>query len=170
MPDGPYDDEDEMNSQFAGESQFASGSNPSMQPNSMPMPRKAIPRKQTGAQSFPSSEYVQPQNLDYGVHLEPEEGSGYAPYAPPPSKTALRKKAASGKEKLSSGSASTADNPLMWLSSRLPAFCLECAWKTAASSRNRQKQTEVFVQHRTFETIQDRDPPSNQLRELDLVR
>ncbi|CAN5701344.1 hypothetical protein BH10CYA1_BH10CYA1_05460 [soil metagenome] len=132
MPDAPYnhqnDDEDEMNSHFAGQSQLASGANPNLQANSMPMPRKAIPRKQS-ASSYPSSEMEQPQSLDYGVHTEAEEGSGYASYAPAPSKTALRKKAASGKEKLGAGGGGSGDNPLMvalfQIASILPGMRLE---------------------------------------------
>ncbi len=132
MPDGPYDhqfdDEDEMNSHFSGESQFASGSHSNMQPNSMPMPRKAIPRKPTSGS--PSSTEIEPPNLDYGVHSEPESVSDYVSYAPAPSKTALRKKAASGKEKLGSGGGGgTGDNPLMvalfQIASILPGMRLE---------------------------------------------
>lgn len=112
MPDGPYDEhfdeEEEMRRRFAaGESHSAPSSNANMQPNSMPMPRKAIPRKPTGAEMEP------PPNLDYGVHVEPEGPGDYVSYAPAPSKTALRKKAASGKEKLGTGGGSTGENPLM---------------------------------------------------------
>ncbi len=133
MPDGPYDDhfdeEEEMRRRFAsGESQFASGSNANLQPNSMPMPRKAIPRKQTSP-PISSTEIEQP-NLNYGVHPEPESVNDYVSYAPAPSKTALRKKAAAGKDKLgNTGGGGTGDNPLMvalfQIASILPGMRLE---------------------------------------------
>lgn len=127
MPNGPYDyeDEDEDNEmtgsgQPGGASQFGTGSNQKLPPSSMPMPRKAIPRKQ------PAQSYQNEPDLNYGVHNEPEDGSAYPSYAPPPSKTALRKKAASGKEKLDAGSA---ENPLMTalfqIASMMPGMRLE---------------------------------------------
>jgi len=128
MSNGPYDYEDEEHERTGsgqpGESpQFGTGSNQKLSPNSMPMPRKAIPRKQP-AQSYRN----EPEpDLDYGVHNEPEDGSGYASYAPPPSKTALRKKAAAKKEKLDSGG--SAENPLMTalfqIASLMPGLRLE---------------------------------------------
>lgn len=116
MPDGPYDDhfdeEEEMRKRFGGGGGGSSGSHSnSNMPNDMPMPRKAIPRKPTSA-PISSTELEQP-NLDYGVHLEPESVGDYVSYAPAPSKTALRKKAAAGKEKLGNSGSGTADNPLM---------------------------------------------------------
>lgn len=131
MPDGPYDSEDEEQDgrprHSGGSSQFGTGSNqPLPSSNSMPMPRKAIPRKQP-APAYTEEEET-PQDLDYGVHQEPEDMSGYSNYAPAPSKTALRKKAASRKEKLDS-SGSTGDNPLMTalfqIASIMPGMRLE---------------------------------------------
>lgn len=132
MPNG-YEDEDEEDftdhAGPGGQSQFSpDGSGQKPAPNNMPMPRKAIPRKQP-APIAPEEPEESTDNLNYGVHYEPEEVSEYAQYAPPPSKTALRKKAASKKEKLDAGSGSPAENPLMTalfqIASMMPGMRLE---------------------------------------------
>ncbi len=109
MPDGQnpeYDDDDEneMNSQFPGQSQFDSRPNPTLPPSAGQMPRKAIPRKSTAKPIDPESA----QDLDYGV--ESEEKS-YQKYAPPSSKNSLRKRQASGSAP-SAGGGGGGTNPL----------------------------------------------------------
>lgn len=131
MPDGQYNFEDEEQDGTArrpgSASQFGTEQDQKLpSSNSMPMPRKAIPRKQP-APSFIEEEEAQ-TDLDYGVHEELDGLSGYQAYAPAPSKTALRKKAAAGKEKLDSGG-STGENPLMTalfqIASIMPGMRLE---------------------------------------------
>jgi hypothetical protein len=104
MPDeqNPYDEdeEEEFNSQFSGNPQFASGANPSLQSGEMQMPRKAIPRKPS------SSQVDQPQNLDYGVYPDAEE-EGYKKYAKAPPRTSLRTRQSSAPSHGGGG-----DNPL----------------------------------------------------------
>ena len=113
MPDGQNpeyndEDEDEMNSQFPGQSQFDSRPNPTLPPSTGQMPRKAIPRKST-AKPILSEEPESAQDLNYGV--ETEEKS-YQKYAPPSSKYSLRKRQASGSAPSGGGGGGGGTNPL----------------------------------------------------------
>jgi hypothetical protein len=114
MPDGQNpdynDDEDEMNSQFPGQSQFNSQSNPTLPPSSGQMPRKAIPRKSTAKPVSFSDDPESAQDLDYGVHEEKGEGD-YQKYAPTPSRNSLRKRQSS-ESAPSSGGGGGGTNPL----------------------------------------------------------